>query len=639
MTIRQHLQTTIHKALEDLQIVGNLEPHAIHLEKPADSSHGDFASNIAMNLCSSDEKVRERFSSPRELADEIAEELGKSAKEQNIVSDVNVAGPGFINFKLSQDHLVAELPNYLDDSLAKNLAKNPNPQKIYVEHTQPNTNKPNHIGHLRNSLLGMSLVRLLRATGEDVVSTNINNDRGIANVKNMWAYLAMGDSVTAEDLKKPAAVKALESYDWQARLSEWSKNKSAWKTPESFEIKPDVWVGAFYVIGSTSYDESEQVQKDMQSMVQAWENEEPLVRELWRQMNNWFYEGSWQTLNRLGVELDQQEYESEMYKLGKELVVEALESGNEHFEQLEDGAIRAILEPYKLPNKILVRRDGTAIYMTFDFELTRRRTQDYGMDKGIWVVGSDQELHFQQLFQLSEFLGFGKKEQWQHFSYGMVELTSGKMSSRKGTVVTVDTVLDMAVERAKEVMDEAGVGADVSEAQLAEMAESIGLGAVAYFILNYKPQSKIKFDLEKAVNFEGNSGPYLQYTYVRCLSALRKSFPDLPEGNISSIAKQIDTLLNQKGYLEHSLNKEESDLLRNLYSYSEVVQLAAVELAPHHLCAYLYELAQSFNSFYGKHQIRGEDAAAQFRQILALAVARILEHGLSLLGIKTVERM
>ncbi len=631
-----HIKTLIDEALKAIE----MPKVNFGVEPTTNVQFGDYSSNVAMILFADVKKTGDpkgvvTFSNPRELAQLLVDQLQKRLPAT--ISKIEIAGPGFINFYLDQSYFLSELEYILEQGEKYGVRPKEKAETIYIEYPGPNTNKPLHVGHLRNSITGLSLVGLLTAGGEHVVSTNINNDRGIANIKGMWGYLAAGREITKEQASAPTTV-SMQPIDWKATLAEWVQQPSIWIQPEQFKIKSDHWVGVFYIIGDNAYETHESVKETMAEMLLAWESGDEQVRKLWQYMNDWFYEGSGRTLQRLGMGSSLQEYESQLYADGKNIIVAAAngeldgrEKGkiSQHFKHLDNGAIQAILEPFGLPNKILVRGDGTAIYMTFDIELTRKRTQTYGMDRGIWVVGADQELHFKQLFTICEFLGYGKKEQWRHYGYGMVILPEGKMSSRKGRVVFADDVLEMAVEKAQQAMAESNVAKDISQAERDQIAEKVGIGAVKYAILSYGAQSEIKFDVNSAVSFEGKSGPYIQYTYARCQSVLRKAGID-SDNNSGSKDAEI---------MAGDLNTEERALARILSLYPEVLQRAANELAPHLLCTYAYEVAQIFNFFYHEHTILNEEKQRAVRLALTQATAIVLKNALGVLTIEMPERM
>ena len=601
----------------------NIQHARVQLERPAQFEHGDFSTNVAL-VTAKAEKL-----SPRDLATKVVQHI--QAQNSKYLEKIEVAGPGFINFYLSKKYF---------SEMVLDIQKNPEKcgfplekkkKSILIEHTQPNTNKPMHVGHLRNAVLGMSLVHLLGHQYVGVESTNINNDRGIANIKGMWAYLRMGRRNGNEVLNS-----SLFNASWGQVLSEYLQKPSDWKSPQDLTDtkhagRGDFFVGHYYVLADRAGEDerlSEQVKKDWAEMLQAWENADAPahadVLQLWKVMNDWFYAGSATTKTLLGVRFTlPEEYESELYQKGKVLIEQALASGVSGFVRLADGAIQVELtKTHALPDKILVRRDGTAIYMTFDIELTRKRIQQLHADECIWVVGSDQDLHFKQLFAICELLGLVKQGQvLKHFSYGMVRLPEGKLSSRKGLVVYADDILELAIERAREVMRSNMDKLQLELPEQEDVAKKVGVGAVKWAMLKVDPKSDITFDLERSVSLEGNSGPYVQYAYARACSVLRK-------------AEDLD----YSGAVEMSANSV-YDLERVLAQFPVVMRRAINDLAPHDVCTYLFELAQAFNSFYAENPILGSGSEEQYRLLLTQAVATTIRNGLGSLGIDVVERM
>ncbi len=564
------------------------------IEPTSIPSYGDYTTNAALIAAKSSSAPN-----ARELAEQIKQKI--EGKKPSFIETIEVAGPGFINFKLKTEYLHEHfsLPQF------KKINK-----KTIIEYMQPNTNKPLHIGHLRNATLGKSLINLKKEVGWEVKAATVNNDRGLHITKSMWAYL-----IKAQKDQTPNS--------WKEKIISWDKNPSGWMKPKDMEEqrlhKGDFFVGHWYVLAD-QYAQDERVQKEWQEMLLAWENKnDPLhqsIRSLWKQMNSWFYEGAKQSYALLDVEFDpdQVSFESDVFEAGKQIVLSAAKKGI--FEQLSDGAIRANLEEkFKLPNKILLRRDGTGIYMTFDIELTRQRTQQKA-DLLVWVVGNDQDLYFKQLFAVCELLGYGHQENFRHFSYGMVRLPQGKMSSRKGTVIYADDVLQEAIAKAREIMENAGVGKGLAENEKVKVAQQVGIGAVKFTMLSYDPQSEIAFDTEKSVTFEGNSGPYLQYAHARCQSILSKVGEKKPQ-------------------IEEGWKDSESALVHKLERYPLMVERAAKEFAPHYICTYLMELASSFGRFYDQCPVLG----SRRREEITRHVALTLAHGLNILGIAAPERM
>lgn len=665
LMIKQKLIDDIKQVLKDLGIEG-VKPH---IERPAEQSHGDYASNVAMVGFGKKDKKQESAShtilqsvkNPMELAEKIKRELEKRNTEY--VHKIEAKYPGFLNFELSYASVISSVNQALGVSKkVTNTGKSSNKPLEMYENTQPNTNKPLHIGHLRNTTLGVSIVNLRQELGKDAWSVNINNDRGIHICKAMWGYLQYGkanqlsvlggqlsdsgqlvgqsaglvetdeektDKLISENgkLRTDNRIPRPNTF-WRILLTEWVQDQatvessSKWQTPPSVKIKPDHFVGNFYVLGDKAEKAyAEMVSGQLSEMLQAWEAADPQVRQLWKQMNEWFYAGFKQTHGRiLGInpydtvafdqQFDKEWYESDIYQAGKQIALDNLDKGV--FYRRDDGVIMADLKKYKLPDKVIVRSDGTSVYITQDLELSRQRVLEDHAALSAYVVGSEQELHFAQLFAICEELGYGTRANYMHISYGMVNLAGGlKMSSREGTVVTADELMDTMVKRIKETYK-------VSD----EVAEKVGIGAIKYWMLKYNPKAEIAFDIDESIKLEGNSGPYIQYTYARTQSVLKKA----------------NLMLDLVHVKDMKLAVEEENLLRTLYQFSDVVQDAGEQFAPQLLCTYLFELSQKFNLFYEKHKIVGSPEE-KFRVGLTNAVGKTLEKGLSLLGIAAPQRM
>ncbi len=643
MNTKQLLQQKIIDALAQFDL--NISKEDIIIERPAQSTHGEYATPIALTLFGRLKKENSQvsFFSPRDLAAHISTKIQQETDNKSgsqIIKSVSVAGPGFINFMLADSYYLEHA-----QSLATSLETVYKPAKqagsIIIEYVSPNTNKPLHIGHVRNAALGVTMGRILEKVGWDVHLGIINNDRGLHITKSMWAYLMFGKKT---ENSKHTAVSfdsgmTLPDTTWQEMLTTWAADRSSWLTPQDMEEKrlqkPDHFVGYWYQKGDL-FAEDVAVQQTWSEMLQAWEGRElpyhAEVRALWQHLNAYFYQGFSETASVLGATFEPEEisYESQIYEAGKDIVVRSAEQGI--FEKLPDGAIKVNLEKFKLPDKILLRRDGTGIYMTFDIELTRRRFEKK-VDKVVWVVGMDQQLYFQQLFAVVELLGYGNKEKFYHFAYGMVRLPEGKMSSRKGRVVYADDLLEMAQDKAKEIMQQVGVAKELSPEEFAKVAQAVGVGAVKWTMLAQDATSEITFNIEESVSFTGFAGPYIQYTVARTESIFRKA-------KNSTSAVLFDIEKNSSEYFDAPLNADEHDLLVTLTKYFDTVEKAAAEFAPHTIATYLHELAQCFNTFYAHHTIVSENESDTARRLLLTkAVQNVLREGLYLLGITPVERM
>ncbi|MDE6336444.1 MAG: arginine--tRNA ligase [Muribaculaceae bacterium] len=538
--------------------------------------------------------------SPEATGAEIGEWL---VKNEPAVEKYNVV-KGFLNlsvnpaFWLTVLHSIAEDPNYGIKTADENS------DLVMVEYSSPNTNKPLHLGHVRNNLLGYSLSCILAANGHKVVKTNIVNDRGIHICKSMLAWQKWGDGVT----------------------------------PESSGKKGDHLIGDFYVAFDRHYREQvkELMEKEnmtedeakanaplmleAREMLRKWEAGDPEVRELWKTMNGWVYEGFDETYKRLGVDFDKIYYESDTYLEGKDLVLGGIEKGIMY--RKDDGSVWADLTGDGLDHKLLLRADGTSVYMTQDIGTAKLRYQDYPIDKMIYVVGNEQNYHFQVLSLLLDKLGFKWGKDLTHFSYGMVELPEGKMKSREGTVVDADDLLDKMVADASEMS--ADRFADMPAEEAAEVARMVGLGALKYFLLKVDPKKNMLFNPKESIDFNGNTGPFLQYTYARIRSVLRK-------------AGGVDMDLMPKA----EPNEKESTLIQKVADFKSVVEEAGRSYSPALIANYCYDLAKEYNQFYHDYSILKEENedVKQLRLLLSAVVARTLKAGVGLLGMEMPERM
>jgi len=479
---------------------------------------------------------------------------------------------------------------------------------VMVEYSSPNTNKPLHLGHVRNNLLGFSLAEILKACGNKVVKTNIVNDRGIHICKSMLAWQKWGNGVT----------------------------------PESCGKKGDHLIGDFYVAFDQHYkaeiadimekeglskEEAEkrsQLMQEARSMLVRWEDKDPEVRRIWEMMNSWVYAGFDQTYRRMGVDFDKIYYESDTYLEGKEKVLEGLEKGIMF--RKDDGSVWADLTADGLDHKLLLRSDGTSVYMTQDIGTAKLRYQDFPIDKMIYVVGNEQNYHFQVLSLLLDRLGFKWGKDLVHFSYGMVELPEGKMKSREGTVVDADDLMDYMVATAREVSACLGKLDGMSDEEMAQIAETVGLGALKYFLLKVDPRKNITFNPKESIDFNGNTGPFIQYTYARIRSVLRKA----AESGFA-IGSYSDVVPGEK----------EIALVQRLADFPAVVAEAGRTYSPALIANYVYDLVKEYNQFYHDCSIlrESDEAVRSLRLCLSEVTADVVRRGMSLLGISVPERM
>ncbi len=597
MNIEEKLSAVVKAAVSALYGI-EADDKSVQLSATRKEFEGDLTLVVFPFLKASKKK-------PEETAQEIGDYLVANASE---VEKFNVV-KGFLNMVIKKGHWVSALNNILaDDNFGKKTPTAESPLYM-VEYSSPNTNKPLHLGHVRNNLLGSSLCRILEACGLRVVKTNIVNDRGIHICKSMLAWKLFGNG----------------------------------ETPENSGKKGDHLVGDYYVKFDKEYraqvkelmaqGQSEEDAKknaplmvEAQQMLKKWEDGDKEVRALWEMMNNWVYAGFDETYKRMGVSFDKIYYESQTYLDGKAKVNEGLEKGV--FYRREDGSVWADLTKDGLDEKLLLRADGTSVYMTQDIGTAQQRFRDYDISRMIYVVGNEQNYHFQVLSILLDRLGFKWGKDLVHFSYGMVELPEGKMKSREGTVVDADDLMDKMVEDAKQMSLELGKLQDCSEAEVDEVARICGLGALKYFILKVDPRKNMMFDPKESIDFNGNTGPFIQYTHARICSVLRK-------------ATEMGITLPNKLNEDLQISDTEGVLIQALASYPDVVAQAGKEFSPALIANYIYDLVKQFNSFYHDFSIlkeENEDVRA-FRLLLSKSVAKVVKSGMGLLGIEVPERM
>lgn len=550
---------------------------------------------------------------PEDTAQEIGEWLKQNCKA---VADYNVV-KGFLNLVIAPAAWIGMLNDInKDEKYGETAAKEDSPL-VMIEYSSPNTNKPLHLGHVRNNLLGWSLAQIMAANGNKVVKTNIVNDRGIHICKSMLAWQKWGNGVT----------------------------------PETSGMKGDHLIGDFYVAFDKHYREevkdlkakfvaegmdeeaAEKKAKDeaplikeAHEMLVKWEQGDKDVRALWEKMNSWVYAGFDETYKNLGVGFDKIYYESQTYLKGKAKVEEGLEKGL--FERHEDNSVWADLTNEGLDQKLLLRSDGTSVYMTQDIGTAEMRFKDYPIDKMIYVVGNEQNYHFQVLSILLDRLGFKWGKELVHFSYGMVELPNGKMKSREGTVVDADDLIATMVADAKKTSEELGKFNDMTEEERNEIARIVGMGALKYFILKVDARKNMLFNPEESIDFNGNTGPFIQYTYARIRSILRKA---AEQGLEAPEALADDMPLNQK----------EMELIQKMDEFGAAVRQAGKDYSPSGIANYCYELTKDFNQFYHDYSILNADGENEklVRLMIAKNVAKTIKNGMALLGIEVPERM
>ena len=553
----------------------------------------------------------------RKKPDETAREIGEYIKQNcEAIADFNAVG-GFLNLVIDKKAWLALLNEMnLNEKFGEKPVTETSPL-VMIEYSSPNTNKPLHLGHVRNNLLGWSLAQIMEANGNRVVKTNIVNDRGIHICKSMLAWQKFGNGETPETSGKKGDHLIGDYY------VAFDKHYRA----EVAELK------AKYVAEGMDEEQAEKkakeespLIKEAHEMLVKWEQNDPEVRALWKKMNDWVYAGFDETYKALGVGFDKIYYESNTYLVGKKKVEEGLAKGL--FFRKDDNSVWADLTDEGLDQKLLLRSDGTSVYMTQDIGTAEMRFNDFPIDKMIYVVGNEQNYHFQVLSILLDRLGFKWGKELVHFSYGMVELPNGKMKSREGTVVDADDLIAAMVADAKQTSEELGKFKDMSEEERNEIARIVGLGALKYFILKVDARKNMLFNPEESIDFNGNTGPFIQYTYARIRSILRKAQAE----GINIPATLADTM---------PLNEKEIELIQKLNEFGAAVEQAGKDYSPSGIANYCYELTKAFNQFYHDYSILGADTEEEkvVRLVLAQNVGKTLKNGMALLGIEVPERM
>lgn len=543
-----------------------------------------------------------RFSkkSPEQTGQEIGEYLQSNIEE---IVDFNVI-KGFLNLSVADNYWVTQLKNYINKNSFGQFPANG--KKVMVEYSSPNTNKPLHLGHVRNNLLGYSVAEILKAYGYEVIKANLVNDRGIHICKSMLAWQLFGKG----------------------------------ETPETNNLKGDHLVGKYYVVFDQEYKKQiqqlisegkteEEAKKNAPLIVQAqemllkWEAGDDDTLKLWNKMNGWVYKGFEETYKKMGVDFDKYYYESNTYILGKDTIQEGLDKGV--FFKKPDGSVWIDLTEDGLDEKLVLRADGTSVYITQDLGTAELKHDDFNMDESIYVVGNEQDYHFKVLFLILAKMGKSWAKGLHHLSYGMVDLPSGKMKSREGTVVDADELIDEMVETARQRTEELGKVEGFSDEEKSELYRMIGLGALKYFLLKVEPKKRLLFDPNESIDFQGNTGPFIQYTHARINSVLNKGAFNKPQNEFYSSA----------------LTAVERDLLVTLNKYSQVVEAAARDYSPALIANYVFELAKLYNKFYHEEPIlkAEEEQVKNFRLELSAATAAVIKKGMALLGIQVPERM
>ena len=590
----------IEKIIKDLVIQAALhhwnvalDEGSIQVQKTRREFEGDFTVVVFPLL---------RYS--KQSPEQTGEVLGTYLESlSDLIEEFNVI-KGFLNLVVAQQYWKDLLEGPLHLPEYGWIKPDKDSLSVMIEYSSPNTNKPLHLGHIRNNLLGHSVSCILKATGNRVEQVNLVNDRGIHICKSMlaWQKEGQGEDPVSSGMKGDHLVgKYYVRYDqiYKSQVEKLVKNGISQKDAEA---------GA-------------EVQVEAREMLRKWEAEDPEVRTLWLTMNDWVYDGFEQTYRRLGISFDKTYYESETYKLGKELVLKGLSEGVLY--QKEDASVWANLKDEGLDHKLLLRADGTSVYMTQDVGTAHQRFEESAFDSHIYVVGNEQNYHFQVLAIVLKKLGYAWADKLYHLSYGMVELPEGKMKSREGTVVDADDLMDEMVSTARQMSEELGKLEDFTDEEKSRIYRQVGMGALKYFILKVDPKKNMTFDPRESVDFNGNTGSFIQYTHARIRSVLRKG------------AGQ------EKGTSQEKLNEKEIALIRMMYDFPDILIEASRTLNPSLIANFLYELAREFNQFYHDHSILSAETAGQVSQRLLMieAAGNMIESGMELLGIEVPERM
>lgn len=590
MSLKQYITQNV---LEAIQNVYQINPESVEIQFTRKEFEGDYTL-VVFPL------IRTLKGKPEEIGTKIGENL----VENNKITAFNVV-KGFLNMSLTSVEFLDNFTQNAQNSTFGITKVDGNSRTVMVEYSSPNTNKPLHLGHVRNNLLGFSVSQIIEAAGNNVIKTQIINDRGIHICKSMIAWEKFGNG----------------------------------ETPESANMKGDHLVGKYYVEFDKHYrqeikeleaqgkteDEAKKeapIFLEAQEMLRQWEAHEPKVIELWQKMNGWVYDGFAKTYKRLGVAFDEYLYESNTYILGKDIVEVGLNKGV--FYKREDGSVWIDLTAEGLDEKLVLRSDGTSVYITQDLGTAVERFKNNPtLEELTYVVGNEQDYHFKVLFLILKKLDYSWADALHHLSYGMVDLPNGKMKSREGTVVDADDLMQEVYNTAKEISEELGKLEGMSDEEKAELYETIAMGALKYYILKVDPKKRILFDPKESVDFNGNTGPFIQYTFARIQSLLRKESPK------EFVANAIE------------LNDAEKEIIRALYDFEDTIEKAATEMSPALIANYVYELVKLFNSFYQNNPIlKNEDENVKnFRLYLSKWVANTIQNSLRLLGIGVPERM
>lgn len=582
--IEKHISNVIKNNLDNLPV-----DFVIDLEFPPNPEMGDLAVN-----CFEMAKILKK--SPQKIAQDLASKI----ESDEIIEKVKNIGP-YLNFFLKKENwfkiVCQEILEKKERFGCQDIGKK---EKILIEYSAPNTNKPQHLGHLRNNFLGMAVANLFSVLGFKVIKVNVINDRGIHICKSMLAY------------------------------QKWGENR----TPESEKIKGDHFVGRYYVMFEEKVKEEPGLLDEAQELLRKWEAGEAETLALWQKLNHWAIEGLKQTYKKIGAEFDKWYYESETYKLGKKIILKMLKKKICY--KRPDGAIEIDLTKDGLDKKVLIRADGTSVYVTQDIGLAKLKQDDFKPDRSIYVVASEQEYHFKVLFTILALFNFKWVKNLYHLSYGLVSLPEGRMKSREGKIIDADDIIAEIENLAKgEILAR---NKNISPIELSRRAEIITLAALKFFFLKVTPKQQIQFKPEESISFEGATGPYIQYTYARIRSILAKAEIQNPKSETNSKSQVLNSKKIDYGVLG---NREEVKILKQLFIFPKILQQAGLTMDPARLANYLLQLCQYFNEFYHQHLVlkAKTEKLVQGRLILIQAVAEVIKKGLEILGIQTLEEM
>lgn len=591
MELKEALESLVKKIVLDLFSI----EVTINLEHPANKEFGDYSTTVALQL------AKQLQVSPRDVAVKIMDSIKATPELQEMfVSSLTIAGPGFINFTIAPEFYVNQLakiaanPNYGVSTVGAN-------ERILIEHTSPNPNKAMHLGHMKNNITGMAIANIFEAMGYEVIRDAIDNNRGISIAKLMWGYLKF-------------AKREGENTD----INYWYTHKDEWVTPEEIGKKPEIFVDELYVKAAEDCKADKQIDATVRDFVVEWEAKNPIVWELWKLVLDYSYQGQQQTLKRLGNRWDKVWHEHEHYQKGKDFVEEGLKKGI--FVKLEDGAILTNLKDYGLTDTIVIKSDGTSLYITQDLALTDLKVRTFNPKKLYWVIGPEQSLALQQMFAVCDQLGIIKREQCEHIAYGFLKVPAGgKMSSRDGNAIYIDDLIDTVKNLLLEKINREGIAPEEKD----QIAEKLAIASVKYSILKFGRMTDVTFSFEDSVSLTGNSAPYLLYTVTRIKSVLKQFAGTLPKTTSYNFAQP-----------------SELELLKKISQFEETIIIAGRTLAPNTICEYLFQLAQDFSRFYDDVQIlKAEETEKQGRLVLCNAVLNVFVKGLGLLGIETVDKM